>query len=418
MKHLRGNELKDLLFSQTPKLFLWKQTNPNKHTVLDDPSCAYIRTPTDEYTCTFTHEDDYQSEWNNLKIKNCFTFGLKELWNLGFHLDQCIDLGYYIDPPEEPPLYDVYLNQLGLKQPLNNIIPLSKHLESWSDFTFNILWWWDRARSGFGQTPHTLWHIYAPRFFSQIERQGIGVDIPTFMKHYPNKDDIITSDGLVHSHYNFYTTTGRPSNAFGGVNFAAIPKHDGSRDSFISKNGVLVNVDFKAYHLHLLAKVLNMKLPKDPHTMLGKEYFNTDQLTDEQYEESKRITFKNLYSYGLDDKAATVSFFKQTFELEKELYEKYTKNLILYSHYGRKYQFDEPLTQNKVFNYYVQSLETEMNLIQLSRLLMSGCPSPILYTYDSFTFDIEESKISNLKDCLESNLIFPYKVTVGDTLRF
>ena len=52
----------------------------------------------------------------------------------------------------------------------------------------------------------------------------------------------MTKDGLVYSEYNPYTTTGRPSNRFGGTNFAALNKTDGSREKYISRfdGGMLV----------------------------------------------------------------------------------------------------------------------------------------------------------------------------------
>ena len=106
----------------------------------------------------------------------------------------------------------------------------------------------------------------------------------------------LINDDKVLTNYNQYTTTGRPSNAHGGINYAALNKTDDSRTSFVSRyeDGKLVNIDFKSYHLFLIAEHIGMELPDDPHTMLGQQYFNTLQLTPEQYEKSKTITFKNV----------------------------------------------------------------------------------------------------------------------------
>ena len=50
-----------------------------------------------------------------------------------------------------------------------------------------------------------------------------------------NKKDYFESVFSVcrYTEYNLYTSTGRPSNKFGGVNFAALNKEDGSRNSFV-----------------------------------------------------------------------------------------------------------------------------------------------------------------------------------------
>ncbi len=53
------------------------------------------------------------------------------------------------------------------------------------------------------------------------------ITIPTLASI--ERSGIQTTDGLVYSDYNIYTSTGRPSNAFGGINFAALNKNDKPR---------------------------------------------------------------------------------------------------------------------------------------------------------------------------------------------
>ena len=78
------------------------------------------------------------------------------------------------------------------------------------------------------------------------------------------------------------------------------------------------------------------------------------------------------------------------------------------------------MNQNKLFNYYLQALETEFTvnrLHQLSNLLKKYKTCIILYTYDSVLFDIpiEEAKkiLPQIKSCLEGN-DFPVKCKVGN----
>ena len=58
--------------------------------------------------------------------------------------------------------------------------------------------------------------------------------------------------------YHPFTTTSRPSNNFGGVNYAALNKDDGSRDRFVSRfeGGKLVQFDYDDIILVLLVRWL------------------------------------------------------------------------------------------------------------------------------------------------------------------
>jgi hypothetical protein len=42
---------------------------------------------------------------------------------------------------------------------------------------------------------------------------------------------------------------------------------------------------------------------------------------------------------------------------------------------------------------------------------------PILYTYDSMLFDVEEAKIDNLINVLQKTLKHPFSVSIGDNLK-
>ena len=103
----------------------------------------------------------------------------------------------------------------------------------------------------------------------------------------------------LYNHYNLYTSTGRPSNKHGGVNYAALNKEDGSRESFVSRfeQGMLLEFDYDAYHVRLIADIIDYNLPNGSiHEYFGKQYFGNDKLTKDQYEESKKITFRLLSS--------------------------------------------------------------------------------------------------------------------------
>ena len=80
------------------------------------------------------------------------------------------------------------------------------------------------------------------------------------------------------------------------------------------------------------------------------------------------------------------------------------------------YQFNEDKLDNmnpqKLFNYILQNLETATNvriLMELHRLLRGKNSKIVLYTYDSFLFDLDKSE--NLEKEIEK-VFKKYKVNV------
>jgi hypothetical protein len=231
--------------------------------------------------------------------------------------------------------------------------------------------------------------------------------LPEFKKIESN--GIPTTYGYEYSLYNNFTTTGRPSNTFGGTNYSALNKSDGSRDFIVSKNGKLVQFDFDGYHVRLIAKIVNEVIPEDSaHEWLGKQYFGKEELTDEDYGNSKKLTFQQLYG-GIDAENLEIPFFKKTDEFIKKLYKDFLINGYLETKVGKRIPFQRIDNHNpqKVFNYYLQALETETNtyvIRKLNRLLEGRKTKLVLYTYDSFLFDVdkeEESLIEGITNILD-----------------
>lgn len=252
----------------------------------------------------------------------------------------------------------------------------------------------------------------------QIENVGLCVN-RTLMEQYFEKKTLRTfKNNFVYSEYNPYTITGRPSNRFGGINFSALNKSDGTRDMFISRydGGVLVQIDFEAYHLRLIAEEYGIQLPNTSlHTEFAKKYFDTDVITEELYTESKRKTFEIMY--GMSDETYDIDLFNRIVEIRKA----YTNtNGILTLPNGITVDVFEP-NASKLFNYYVQSLEvvkTIPKLQQIINLLQSTRNHLILYTYDSILLDMERydtELLRNVVAILEDNKKFPVRVYKGTT---
>jgi len=226
------------------------------------------------------------------------------------------------------------------------------------------------------------------------------ITIPTLTNI--EKSGLQTTDGLVYSDYNIYTSTGRPSNVFGGINFAALNKNDGSREKFVSRfgeNGTLFQFDYEAFHLRLAGRLINYQLPSTSlHTYLAQQYYGVNEVTEEQYEESKARTFALMY--GQTDDTGGVEFFQRLKEYSSDLWEKYCQNGFVLSGTGRKVTVFEP-SKNKVFNYMMQLTETE-EAIQRVNKVCQFLNRIVLYTYDAILLDVPNEELHLMEKVAET----------------
>jgi hypothetical protein len=232
--------------------------------------------------------------------------------------------------------------------------------------------------------------------FRKIESNGLYVNEKMWNKEH-GKPHLVDENGLAYSNYDIYTSTGRPSNAFGNVNYAAINKEDGSRKKYESRfeDGTLVNLDYDAFHLRLVAELIGYEFEeKSAHTYLGKKYFDTENLTDEQYEESKKLSFRYLYGSTVEE-SLKYEFFHRSEKLKKKLWKLYKKHGFIETPvYRRRIRNIKNPSKSKVFNYLLQSHETEVASKSLQNMLsVSKNRSDVyisLYTYDSVLVDMKE----------------------------
>ena len=229
-----------------------------------------------------------------------------------------------------------------------------------------------------------------------------------------------TTDGMVYSEYNPYTATGRPSNRFGGMNFAALNKSDGSRKKFVSrygKDGMLVEMDYDAYHLRLIADAIDYEFPK------GSVHEHMAKLYGVDYNEAKSLSFQYLYGHIPDDVIKSNPFFAKVQLYIDRVWKGYKlKNFIESDIYSKRiYKKNlSDMNKNKVFNYLIQLMETESNMSMLTELLpeIEGYKSKlILYSYDSFLFDFHLKDgidfLNKVKGIIEQKGKFPVKVGKG-----
>jgi len=227
------------------------------------------------------------------------------------------------------------------------------------------------------------------------------ITIPTLANI--EKSGLYTTDNtFVYSDYNLYTSTGRPSNAFGGINFAALNKNDGSREKFVSRfgeNGTLVQFDYEAFHLRLAGKLIDYYLPPTSlHTYLAQQYYGNMTITKEQYEESKARTFAIMY--GQSDDTGGVEFFQKIKEYSSKLWKEYRQNGFVLSGTGRKITMPDP-SKNKVFNYMMQLTETEAAISRVKDVcgfLGMYESKVILYTYDAILLDVHNDELDSMEN--------------------
>jgi len=257
-----------------------------------------------------------------------------------------------------------------------------------------------------------------PQVFARIESAGLAVTDDFRMPE-------LIHNQRVYSQYNYHTVTGRPSNAFGGFNFAAMNKEDGTRAAFCSRfeRGALVEMDFDSYHVRLIATAIGYELPASSiHDYLGRFYFDTDTLTEEQRAESKAITFRLLYG-GIDSEFLSIPFFRKVNDFVYALWDKWKRNGCIYTPITKRSICKDAvqnMTAFKLFNYYLQAIETEVSvrkLQQIQALLQDTESCIVLYTYDSILIDLELSEIQiipKLQYLLEKGG-FPIKMKYGIT---
>lgn len=249
----------------------------------------------------------------------------------------------------------------------------------------------------------------------KIEHAGLYCNFDRYTLDQRNGD----GKCVEYTEYNPYTLTGRPSNKFRGINYAALNKTDGSRERFISRfeDGYLVEFDYQAFHINLIAKILKYSFPEnDPYSYLATEFFNTPEPTDEQIHASKELAFQQVYG-GVRPEYKHIQFFK--------LLDEFLKKVEIENRNGtvKSFLFKKPIksTENhiKIFNYLLQNLETEINSLILTKLneyLKDKETKVILYTYDSFLFDYSPNDgreiLKEIKNILGS-IGIPSRIKIG-----
>lgn len=409
--------------------------DPTRHPSVGKISFVYYHFKSGQsYILGITHPDTLISTPNNKIIipSDGYIINKKEALHLNKNVKHLKDINslWYVNNMAIPnlstahtPWMDNFVQMfdntkiLNKPVPINNLIPLTvwhNILRKFSKELFDNMPSESKSFSFFDQ-------IVMPTLY-ELESAGLAVNVKKFLEKFENKAEGLT-ENKVYTNYNPFTITGRPSNAHLGINYAALNKSDGSRSVFESRfgsDGILMQIDFDAYHLRLLAYEMGMNLGKDSlHEILAKQYFNKQDISQEEYEESKRKTFQFLYSNSLPD-GDMPRLLKRIHEHRLQIATRYDEHNHFETPSGRQIEVIDGAA-NKIFNYYVQALEAESTykilytLVENIRELESRA---VLYTYDSVLFDVRLSEVNKLRDIIESSIDteqFPITVSMGYT---
>jgi hypothetical protein len=380
-----------------------------RHPMTNGLSFLYVQFRNLDFILPFNHND-----CEKLEIDLSTSNQPKWIWNKKGFLQTDIEVKNLKDVQtalffEQNKLYDIqsklevltnFYYRLGIRDYLGKSIPIMK----WGEVLQGIVDEWN-----LNDTIKWVDETMIP-ILSDIERKGIQVDREKFFDRWPdNRKSLWFSHTF--TEYNPYTITSRPSNRHLGINYGALNKKDGSRDVFIPKKGKLfLQFDYDAYHVRIIGKLIKYKLPDTSvHQWLADQY-------DCSYDESKGRTFRILYG-GVSDEDRKIPFFDKVDKFIRKMQEEAVRNGYLQTPKGRKIPLGwiEKPNGQKFFNYILQATETEFNIEVMDKLKKLQLPLPILYTYDSFLFEFDDSEVETIKlvkSVLES-YGFPVKADWG-----
>jgi len=257
----------------------------------------------------------------------------------------------------------------------------------------------------------------------EVEKNGLKVNVDVFKQHFKAR----TYDGFIYTNYNIYNPTGRPSNSYDNINYVALKKDDGSRNSFVSRyddNGHLMMIDFTGFHPYIVANLIDYKVPEEEtiYEHLGKQYFGVEEVTSEIIAKSKKLTMVNLYGQ-ISSQYCNIPYFAKVESLKNKYWETFQKKgYVTTPIYKRKItnkHIADP-NKNKLFAYIIQAAETEHGIDSLGKcvkFISNKKIVPILYVYDSIVFDVHNDEDSqNVLDLIDifKNKRFKVKTYVGN----
>jgi len=313
-----------------------------------------------------------------------------------------------ITPPPHPYIrpttttHDLFYRNHGSNIEVNKIIPIVKHYEVCEQMYNDLLPNIENINTPYSK----FFNNKVTVVFNAIEQNGIHINKPEFENHFTK-----TNSDFVYTQYNLKTTTTRPSNTFGGINYAALNKENGCRKSFIPRNDKFVEIDISAYHPSLAARLIDYVFPVDDIHAHFAALYKVD------YAKAKELTFKQLYG-GVFESYKNIDFFKKSqvyIEKNWEQFENTGSIEVPISGYKIEKNNVGEMNPQKLFNYLLQGYETAQNILilwDMLRILMGKNTKLVLYTYDSFLLDWDENEQNEMLEI--QNIFKKYKLNTKE----
>jgi hypothetical protein len=367
------------------------------------------------------------SSLNFLKERKVYCHNALTMKYAGYDTSEYVDnqMQYYLYTnqgykQDVPSLINHYTRQFSSCYRIGELIPLLKH-EEFAMQAFEESWI-QKDQPGLEFYEHNL--IDA---FLGVEINGVKINSQKFQARFG--DTLSKIGDYCYTQYNYYTTTGRPSNRFGGINYAALTKDDDTRESFISRHegGCLIELDFNSYHPRLISQLIGYDFGDDNvYEHLARHYYNTDNPTAEEIDSAKELTFRQIYG-GIQQQYLNIPFFYKTNEMANYLWRLFNDEGYIESPLsGRRLIIGnyQDISCYTLFNYFIQMYETETNVMILNNIhnkLKNYKTKPVLYTYDSILFDVEQAELDSLikeviPQCIDLQK-FPIKIKKGTTYK-
>jgi hypothetical protein len=380
--------------------------NDHIHPTINNVSLIYIR-PIDDnkgYILCVEHNDTLQLSINAIstvinKINKIYVRDKKEFLHYLIHPNIVdITLEHIYERPTTS-AHDYFYRNYQHVDDLNKIIPISKHYEV-CEKIFNDL------KEKINEPINLFYNDRASLVFNAIERNGLRIQREKFKDHFYNVDA-----DYIYSQYNFKTTTRRPANRFGGVNYAALNKENGSREVFIPRNDKLVEIDLSAFHPTLISKLMDYDFGDK------NIYHEIVEECNVSYDEAKKIVLKNLNG-NIFEEYTNVEFFSRLQHFKDKLWEQFQNEGFIEDKTSEwKFHKDklENMNPNKLLNYLLQTTETSTNINiiwDMLKILRGKNTKLILFTYDAFLLDLDDDEEDLIDKILEIFKTYKFDVKI------
>lgn len=410
-------------------------SNDNFHPKLTTTVAVYIR-PLDDtggYIIPINHDEGLNVEKSTVfnllnSYKRVYVLDKKNLL-YHFPLIDAIDISlwrafwYYekIELPSKLPTINWFYNKFKDFDNINQIVPLTK-LHEQSEKVFELI---EKYIEEPKVESFKFYNDIAVKVFYLVEQHGLRVVYQPFVGLFkPNTPRYNIQDNIAYTYYNLYNSTSRPTNAFNSVNFAAIPHVEEYRKAIIPQYDCFVEFDFDGYHLRLLAEQVNFNIEgESAHRALGKYYFDKEEITEEEYKESKQINFQAIYG-RIPEGYQNLEIFVKIQEYINHLWNEFSKGEALTPISNKPFNQNlKDMHPQKLMNYIMQSLETARNVLILKdvlKYLRDKKTKIALYTYDAILFDYAkedgEHILTELASILSQNKKYPVKIKTSENL--